>query len=85
MTSLTVDDEAMIQFEVLEVGDYKFVIQTAGNIPKEKKENSVKHWGDPHENLNGKHLKTGILTPDRSRRYGTGASRHVMDRCDLIL
>ncbi len=43
MTNLTVDKTGTIQFDVLEVGDYKFIIQTPENSKgnKEKKEKAI--------------------------------------------
>lgn len=47
-TVLLVDDEGTIRFEVLEAGDYHFIILTP--------EAGIKR-GDLHENLNDKHIK----------------------------
>ena len=56
MKNLVVDDQGNIRFEVLEAGNYKFIIQTPETTDGNN-QNAAGHWGDPHENLNGKDLK----------------------------
>ena len=56
MKNFVVDDQGNIRFEVLEAGNYKFIIQTPETTDGNN-QNAREHVGDPHENLNGKHLK----------------------------
>ena len=56
MNNLVVDDQGNIRFEVLEAGNYIFTIQTPETTDGNN-QNAAGHWGDPHENLKGKHLK----------------------------
>ena len=56
MKNFVVDDQGNIRFEVLEAGNYKFIIQTPETTDGNN-QNAREHVGDPHENLNGKNLK----------------------------
>ena len=66
MKNLVVDDQGNIRFEVLEAGNYKFIIQTPETTDGNN-QNAAGHWGDPHENLNGKHLKD-LNNSERSKK-----------------
>jgi len=45
MLTMTTDENGEFSLYISEAGNYKIIITT----PK------MEHWGDPHENLNGKH------------------------------
>ena len=66
MKNFVVDDQGNIRFEVLEAGNYKFIIQTPETTDGNN-QNAAGHWGDPHENLNGKHLKD-LNNSERSKK-----------------
>ena len=66
MKNFVVDDQGNIRFEVLEAGNYKFIIQTPETIDGNN-QNAREHVGDPHENLNGKHLKD-LNNSERSKK-----------------
>ena len=66
MKNLVVDDQGNIRFEVLEAGNYKFIIQTPETTDGNN-QNAREHVGDPHENLNGKHLKD-LNNSERSKK-----------------
>ena len=51
MKNLVVDDQGNLRFEVMEAGNYKFIIQTPETTDGNN-QNAVGDWGDPHENLN---------------------------------
>ena len=66
MKNFVVDDQGNIRFEVLEAGNYKFIIQTPETTDGNN-QNAREHVGDPHENLNGKHLKD-LNNSERSKK-----------------
>ena len=66
MKNFVVDDQGNIRFEVLEAGNYKFIIQTPETTDGNN-QNAAGHWGDPHENLNVKHLKD-LNNSERSKK-----------------
>ena len=66
MKNFVVDDQGNIRFEVLEAGNYKFIIQTPETTDRNN-QNAREHVGDPHENLNGKHLKD-LNNSERSKK-----------------
>ena len=69
MKNLVVDDQGNIRFEVLEAGNYKFIIQTPETTDGNN-QNAAGHWGDPHENLNNKRLKD-LNNSKRSKKLKT--------------
>ena len=66
MKNLVVDDQGNLRFEVMEAGNYKFIIQTPETTDGNN-QNAREHVGDPHENLNGKHLKD-LNNSERSKK-----------------
>ena len=69
MKNFVVDDQGNIRFEVLEAGNYKFIIQTPETTDGNN-QNAAGHWGDPHKNLNGKDLKD-LNNSKRSKKLKT--------------
>ena len=69
MKNFVVDDQGNIRFEVLEAGNYKFIIQTPETTDGNN-QNAAGHWGDPHENLNNKRLKD-LNNSKRSKKLKT--------------
>ena len=66
---LIVDDQGKIRFDVLEAGNYNFIILSPDTTDEIYKKEGV-HLVDPNENLNDRHIKD-LNNPEQNKRLKT--------------
>ena len=66
---LIVDDQRKIRFDVLEAGNYNFIILSPDTTDEIYKKEGV-HLVDPNENLNDRHIKD-LNNPEQNKRLKT--------------